>query len=88
MVPTPNMHGNHRKRANKLSEGQVQRKSIPKYKSHYSRDKNINKQYLNCVMPITRQIIMCPGVENGVSVQLNRALTGKYFASSITEDSK
>uniref|UniRef100_A0A6P7F3E6 Uncharacterized protein LOC114324751 n=1 Tax=Diabrotica virgifera virgifera TaxID=50390 RepID=A0A6P7F3E6_DIAVI len=58
MVPIPDKRGKHTNRPNKHSEEQIESvkthiESIPKYQSHYSRAKNIKKEYLNCDMTIT-----------------------------------
>lgn len=58
MVPKPDMRGKHNTRPNRYSDEQIHSvkthiESIPKYQSHYSRAKNIDKLYLNCDMTIT-----------------------------------
>lgn len=58
MVPKPDMRGKHNTRPNKYSDELIYSvkthiESIPKYQSHYSRAKNIDKLYLNCDITIT-----------------------------------
>lgn len=58
MVPKPDMRGKHNTTPNRYSDEPIHFvkthvESIPKYQSHYSRAKNIDKLYLNCDMTIT-----------------------------------
>lgn len=58
VVPNQDGRGKHKNRPNKISDEQVNSVKthidmIPKYQSHYSRNNNLNKTYLNCDMTIS-----------------------------------